>query len=155
MTEIPTELLRSLVREAVRDAVATAPEPAARSQAAPGAEFATHGERRRQVTGVRIATDADLAAFVRQLMALFDNPRARDDIRNGWHRFSLTNPQVEPGKHATATSVRVERGVLTERQVADAAEHARSIVAAPGVVITPLARDKARKLGVHIEKERR
>lgn len=51
--------------------------------------------------------------------------------------------------------MRVDRGVLTERQVAAAAETGQSIVVARGAVITPLARDKARALGVHIEKERR
>lgn len=101
-------------------------------------------------------TDEDLADFVRRLLVLFENPKTREDLRNGWLRFSLAGARPSAGAAAhTGATVRIERGVLTERQVAHAAETGQSITVAAGAVITPLARDKARSLGVHIDKERR
>ena len=49
---------------------------------------------------------------------------------------------------------RVERGAVTERAVAAAAAAGARLVPGPGAVLTPLAKDKARALGVPIDKER-
>ena len=54
----------------------------------------------------------------------------------------------------SATDVRVDRGAVTERMVARAAADGARLVLGPRAVLTPLARDKARTLGVPIEKER-
>jgi len=51
------------------------------------------------------------------------------------------------------TTVRIERGAVTERAVVAAAKAGRRIVLGPRAVVTPLARDKARTLGVALEKE--
>jgi hypothetical protein len=51
------------------------------------------------------------------------------------------------------TAVRIERGAVTERAVVAAAKAGRRIVLGPRAVVTPLARDKARTLGVALEKE--
>jgi hypothetical protein len=48
----------------------------------------------------------------------------------------------------------VERGAVTERAVAAAAAAGARLVLGPGAVLTPLAKDKARALGVPIDKER-
>ncbi|MDO5697491.1 MAG: hypothetical protein Q4G51_05900 [Dermatophilus congolensis] len=168
MSQVPAELLRTLVAEAVREAVAALPSGARGSEAVrhsndaavatPGAGFVSRDLPRRRTLAVRLATDDDLADFVRQLLGLFENPKTRSDLRNGWLRFSL-NGVAGSGRNVIGRVgggiLRIERGVLTERQVASAADSGQSIVVAPGAVITPLARDKARTLGVHIEKERR
>ena len=49
---------------------------------------------------------------------------------------------------------RVERGAVTERMVAAAARDGAALVLGPRAVLTPLARDKARALGVPVQKER-
>jgi hypothetical protein len=49
---------------------------------------------------------------------------------------------------------RVDKGAVTERAVAAAAAAGARIVVGPRAVLTPLAKDKARSLGVPIEKER-
>jgi hypothetical protein len=49
---------------------------------------------------------------------------------------------------------RVEKGAVTERTVAAAAAAGARLVLGPRAVLTPLARDKARALGVPISKER-
>jgi hypothetical protein len=49
---------------------------------------------------------------------------------------------------------RIERGAVTERAVQTAASAGARLVLGPRAVLTPLARDRARALGVPIEKER-
>jgi hypothetical protein len=49
--------------------------------------------------------------------------------------------------------LRVERGAVTERDVKKAAADGARVVIGRRAVLTPLARDKARSLGVVIEKE--
>jgi hypothetical protein len=51
------------------------------------------------------------------------------------------------------TALRIDRGAVTERAVVAAAKAGRRIVLGPRAVVTPLARDKARTLGVALEKE--
>ena len=93
-----------------------------------------------RVEPVRIDSDAALAAFVQLVLA-----RA-DEIRAGALSFTLGE--------ATSGVVRVDRGAVTERIVKQAADAGARLVLAPRAVITPLAREKARALGVEIERER-
>ena len=51
--------------------------------------------------------------------------------------------------------MRVEHGAVTERTIKKAADAGARLVLGPGAVLTPLARDKARALGIEIERERR
>jgi hypothetical protein len=53
----------------------------------------------------------------------------------------------------TGTVQRVEKGAVTERMVAAAAKAGAALVLGPRAVLTPLARDKARALGVPVQKE--
>jgi hypothetical protein len=132
--------LRALVREVVRDAVAdltpTAP---------------VNADQKSRVDSVRIATDNDLDAFVRQLLRLFENPKTRADLRNGRLSFRLAGTKAT----AQAASHRIDSGAVTERQIADIGASGGSLVLGPKAVLTPLAREKARALGVTINKERR
>jgi hypothetical protein len=126
------------------------PAAAAGERPAPPAPSPPAGDGRVEV--VSIASDADLDAFVRSLLARFENPRDRMAIRAGKLRFAL--------RHATAAgeqsdALRVERGAVTERTVKQAADAGAHLVLAPRAVLTPLAREKAKALGVRIERERR
>ena len=56
-------------------------------------------------------------------------------------------------RYLPAPPIRIPNGVLSERAVEHAAAQGRHILTAHAVAITPLARDKARALGVRIEKE--
>jgi hypothetical protein len=94
-----------------------------------------------RVEPVRIGSDAELAAFVQTVLA-----RA-DEIRAGALSFTL-------GQAAASGVVRIDRGAVTERIVKQAADAGARLVLAPRAVITPLAREKARALGVEIERER-
>jgi hypothetical protein len=62
---------------------------------------------------------------------------------------------LAPAGRAGVTPVirRVEKGAVTERAVIAAAKAGHRLVLGPRAVLTPLARDKARALGVPVEKE--
>ncbi|MEW5810678.1 MAG: hypothetical protein AB1925_14610 [Actinomycetota bacterium] len=158
---IDREALRQLVREVMRESIgdltsAPAPRPAAAPTPAPvpAGPVATGpltADERSRVDTVRLATDRDLDVFVRNLLRLFENPKTRADLRHGRLSFRLA------GTDRTAAgggSRRVERGAVTERQITDIAASGASLVLGPRAVLTPLARERARALGVTIHKER-
>ena len=177
MTELGGEGLRALVAVTVREAVAEMVATSARqarsdlpasaspvrlaAAAGPTAETldtTTSGPTRPRIvpgTGrvesIRIGCDGDLDAFARQLLELFENPKNRQDLRAGRYRFTLA-PGHTPAA-APAPVRRIERGAVTERCVVAAADAGERLLLARGAVLTPLARDKARSLGVHVEKE--
>jgi hypothetical protein len=103
---------------------------------------------------VDLRSDADLDAFVRSLVHRFENPRDRMAIRSGKLRFRLGATAGPAAAQAAAPVLRIERGAVTERTVRDAAAQGARLVLAPRAVLTPMARDRARSLGVEIEKER-
>ena len=111
---------------------------------------------------VSLRTDAELDAFVRRVAALCDDPGQRSALKDGRRRFSLagssqTDGPAQAGATQTATApvVRVDRGAVTERTVKKAAADGARLVVGPRAVLTPLARDKARSLGVQVEREER
>jgi len=157
--------LRALVREVVCEAVAglsqPAPPPTPRATApATVAEQigvtptgpVINGERNRTET-VRLVSDQDLDAFVRKLLALFENPKARADLRTGRLRFRLAG--AASAQVAASAPHRVDKGVVTERHIAEIAVSGGVLLLGPRAVVTPLAREKARALGISIEKERK
>jgi hypothetical protein len=98
---------------------------------------------------VRLHTSEDLRSFVLHLVELAADPARRQDILNGRLRFRLETP---PGA-AEAAVHRLDKGAVTERAVRAAArDHAR-LVLGRRAVLTPLARDAARALGVAIERD--
>lgn len=107
---------------------------------------------------VVIATDADLTAFVRRVAALCEDPGQRAALQDGRHGFRLAGaspgPVTVPARPPRPTEMRIERGAVTERTVVKAAAEGTRLVLGRGAVLTPLAKDKARSLGVEIEKER-
>jgi len=102
------------------------------------------------VQTVRLSTDEELHAFVLRVLRLADNPQRRRDILGGRLRFTLG--AVGPARPAVVQ--RVDKGAVTERAVSAAAAAGARLVLGRRAVLTPLARDKARALGVHVEKER-
>jgi hypothetical protein len=131
----------------------SAPAPAREQapEAAPAAQPAGNAE----VEDVDLRTDADLDAFVRSLVRRLENPRDRMAIRAGRVRFRLRSSPPAAPVQAAGPVMRVERGAVTERTVREAADAGARLVLAPRAVLTPMARDRARSLGVEIEKERR
>lgn len=100
---------------------------------------------------VRIESDADLAAFARALLerAAVDGPA----ILAGQLRFTLATGAVRAAGAAPTGALRVDSGAVTERTVRKAADAGARLILGPGAVLTPLARERARALGIDIERE--
>lgn len=143
-TALPPSDLAQLVREVIRDAL---PELLAES-------IGGTAKSPRATT-----TDADLDALVKHVAALCDDPRARAELKSGKRTVSWNDVAGQPKSHAAvpaATSKaahRVERGAVTERAVLAAHQAGATLIVGRRAVLTPLARDRARALGVITEKE--
>jgi len=156
------DTLRALVREVVREAVsglaatpAAPAEPARPSTVAdqmgvtPSGPLAADGKNRTET--VRLNGDQDLDSFVRRLLRLFENPKTRADLRTGRLTFRLAGAASTTG----GATHRIDSGVVTERHLADMPVSGGTLILGRKAVLTPLAREKARALGISIEKERK
>lgn len=150
--QFSSDELRAAVRAVLRDVL-----PAEMA----GAGAASGGAA--PVEQVAVTSDADLDALVRRVAALCEDPARRAALREGRHGFRLVSQAPVSADRARGATwaatgspgvVRVERGAVTERTVARAAADGARLVIGRKAVLTPLARDKARNLGVEIEKER-
>jgi hypothetical protein len=99
------------------------------------------------VESVSLGSDDDLNRFVRDLLTRAD----RDAILAGRVRFTLGGAGGSRAEGSGPT--RIDRGAVTERTVAAAAKAGGRLVLGPRAVVTPLAREKARALGIEIERE--
>jgi hypothetical protein len=174
-TAIDRDALRGLIRQVLQDAVpadlqkklaaalkskASVPKVGKASAAAKSAEQRTDE--------VSIASDADLERFIHRLLALAEDADSREAIKSGRMKFRLAKngrrplnsptapPRAERTTAAAAQSTgghRIDKGLVAERHVVAAAKSGKKLTVAKGVAVTPLARDKARQLGVVIERE--
>jgi hypothetical protein len=108
---------------------------------------------------VTIESDADLERFVHALLARAD--RDGEAIRAGRLRFALARrggaaaaPAGAAPAPAAGGTILIERGAVTERTVEKAAKAGARLVLGAKAVPTPLAREKARALGIDFERER-
>jgi hypothetical protein len=118
--------LRGMVREVLREALASkTPTSAMRTET------------------VRISNNGELQALVARII----EPATLEAIRAGKLRFALDHESAGP------RSGGMLEGVITEQKI-DRLAGTGTLVLAPGAVLTPLARDKARRLGLKIERRR-
>lgn len=171
------EAMRRMVREVLREALPDAIKGsgalraaaekvvagvAAPARAEPTTKKATPSAQpspARQNAGeeVSLQNDQDLAQFVRRIVHLLENPATREAVKSGRHGFKLKrssapSPAASPGRPGGAAQ-KILKGVVKENTVVDAAKAGARLVIGRGVVVTPLARDKARQLGVQIERD--
>jgi hypothetical protein len=92
---------------------------------------------------VRIASDGELQAFVARII----EAGTLEAVRAGKLRFTLGNTSANP------LAGGMLEGVITEQKI-DRLAATGTLTLAPGAVLTPLARDKARRLGLKIERRR-
>jgi hypothetical protein len=136
--------LRALIRDVIATEIA-----AVKRDAAPAAKAAPAEHR------VRIAGDADLAAFAKQVLSLAGDPATRNAIVNGSYRFTLeggASNVLSPSAPAASSSARIEKGVVTETLLLKLPKGTKRLQVGAGVSVTPLARDKASSLGITIER---
>lgn len=141
--------LRALVRELIRDVL-----PEVREQP--------------EVREVRITNDADLAGFVAAILDLAQDGAEVERIRSGGLRFAWNGPsssqpvasQADDGAAAAKPEgstapqpiLRIDKGAVTERMVGRALADGTRIMLGKGAVVTPLAREYARKNKVTLER---
>jgi hypothetical protein len=158
MSDDARDILRELLAEALNGTNGHAPA----AQVPPPPVAAVHRPSTWEapaggVERVTLAGDDDLNRFVRDLLTRPD----RDAILAGRIRFTLGATEGGPGRIPSGSSggsppggpTRIDRGAVTERTVAAAAKAGGRIVLGPRAVLTPLAREKARALGLVIERE--
>jgi hypothetical protein len=135
--------LRALIRDVIATEIAAVKRDHAPSPAAPA-------EHR-----VRIANDADLAAFAKQVLNLANDPATRSAIANGSYRFKLEGASASAAAtsvSAAGSSARIEKGVVTEGALLKLPKGTKRLQVGASVSVTPLARDKASSLGITIER---
>ena len=141
---IDKSLLRDLVKAVIAEEVAAIRKPKA--------EPAASEER------IAISNDADLIAFARRVLSLASDPIKAKEIAAGRYPFRLDRPaalHAMPSSQATtlpAQSHRIESGVVTESILNKLPRGLKRLLLAPGVTVTPLAKDRARTLGLTFER---
>jgi hypothetical protein len=94
-------------------------------------------------------------------LKLSENPSERQKLKDGRITFRLTagatGPAAAPAAtgqshRATGQSHRIERGLLSERQVDRLPRQTKSVLIGKQVRMTPLARDRLRQRGIVIER---
>jgi len=132
------DLIRTLIRDVIAEEV-----KAMRTGKAPTTA----------ATSVRIASDADLAAFAKDVLRLAADPKIRAAIEAGRHPFQLAgSTPVTAAAAPSGQSHRVDKGVVTESVIAKLGKGVSRLILAPGVSITPLARDKAKARNISVER---
>jgi len=142
-----SEALRQMVREVLREVLPRDAEPA------PGPQSPAPGPRGDgpDVRRVRVQDDRDLADVVTQVLRLAEDPARVADLRSGRIRFALVTGDAPPATSAPGP-IEVDRGAVTERLIQRASREQRPLRLGPRAVVTPLARDRARALGVALER---
>lgn len=169
------DLLRSVIRDVLGDLLGDATGGVSTSHDRPtlGGRAVARDDRRVEATrgNVAVATQADLDALVRRVLADAGDPARRAAWERGQLRATLRRPggsppatlgnsprrgledrrDVERGR--AGGELRIERGAVTERVVQQAARDGAELVLGPRAVLTPLAKERARRAGVPIRHE--
>jgi hypothetical protein len=142
---IDKSLIRDLVKSVIAEEVAAMRQP--KAAAAPAAE-----ER------VAIGSDADLVAFARRVLSLAGDPAKAKEIAAGRYPFRLSRPATPHNAATTAPAApvaqahRIDSGVVTESTLNKLPRGLSRLLLGPGVTVTPLAKDRARALGLTFER---
>src|SRR5262245_24685481 len=168
---IDREALRGLIRQMLRDAV---PADMQKKLAAALAKKRISAKAKptspaadEPAEEVNIASDGDLHRFVQRLLTMVEDGAVRQALKSGQKKFRLAKSGVsssatprpqprEEGRRPAAQNAggnRIDKGLVAERHIVAAAKNGKRLTVAKGVAVTPLARDKARQLGVVIERE--
>lgn len=146
--------LRAMVRDLLRDVLA--------KSSLGNAAGATPNTRQ-----VKLTTDKELADFVTLLIGMIDDPATGNAVRNGDVTFTIagnahaaipparsaTQPAVAPAPRLSETNTSTLGGIVTEARINKLAGPG-TVLLSPDAVITPLARDRARSLGLKFERKR-
>lgn len=153
MSGISSQEIRQLVREALRELLpAGKTKPEAQGTVLARLRAALLEPKPARVE-VRMESAADLSAFARDLL------QAPEDVRLGIlsGRIELGLAQKSQAGVAPVrqcTQQQISKGVVTETMVAEIGKTSDRLIIGRGVVLTPLARDKAREVKLEIVRDR-
>jgi hypothetical protein len=144
---IDRNLMRELVKSVIAEEVAAIRKPGAPSAPAAAEEL------------VAIANDGDLVAFARRVLSLAGDPTKAKEIAAGRYPFRLARTATQHAPAPTSQpfppagqSHRIDGGVVTESTLNKLPRGLSRLLLGPGVTVTPLARDRARALGITFER---
>ena len=142
---IDKSLLRDLVKSVIAEEVAAIRKPGAVSAPAPSVER------------IAIASDGDLVAFAHRVLSLAGDPAKAKEIAAGRYPFRLARVATQPASTSqpsapTAQSHRIDSGIVTESTLNKLPRGLSRLLLGPGVTVTPLAKDRARALGLTFER---
>ncbi len=141
------ELLRLLVRDALREALGGVTGASEITKA-----LSVKVSPAQVVEVVSLTNDADVKSLVNRVLDMAADPQTLDALRQGRIVFQLSQ-QASSHSVNDSTTTRIEKGAVTESTIRKAAESGSTVIVARKVVVTSLARDKARDLGVTIIRE--
>ena len=96
-----------------------------------------------------IGSDAELAAFVRRLLDMADDPKTREKIRAGDLRFKLADVD---GRQRTEVKQVAPPQFVTERWVDALPKGTTVVTVGKRTRLTPLARDRLKSRKIRIER---
>jgi hypothetical protein len=159
---IDREELRALVREALKESLATS--AAAATPAADGLAGEIHvalGRGRPARLPVAVASSADLDRFAQALAGACGDDTVKAAIVAGDVRFELARTATpssastaKPAAPARGGAFEMSSGVLSEAKIVEISRTHRKILVGRDVVMTPLARDKAREMKVELVRQK-
>lgn len=160
MTQIDREELRQLVRQALRETLGAG--AGAASKAPPGLiddmrAALSRGKPAR--VPVAVGNAADLDRFAREILHAADHSDLKAAIAAGDICFEPAAGDGRKPKFGGEPPVKrdageLEAGVLSETRVVELARTGRRILIGRKVVVTPLAREKARQLKVELVRQK-
>lgn len=139
-----SEDIRSLIREVLAEELKTL-RVTGKQASAPAPQ--------NRVETISIGNDSDLNAFVKKILDLVNDDKTCADIKAGRIRFQLAGRQSTSDQQnvATAASVTFEKGLISEKKIADLPEGS-TIRATKAVCFTPLALDEIRRKRISVER---
>ncbi len=141
------EMLRALVRDALREALSGVNGVSEIAKA-----LTVQTKPAQLVEVVSLNTDSDVKSLVNRVLDMAADPQSLAALREGTIVFQLSNQSSQHSSNGSSTT-RIEKGAVTESTIRKAAESGSTLILGRKVVVTSLARDKARDLGVTIIRE--
>jgi hypothetical protein len=154
MARIDRDELRSMVRQALKETLGAKGDAPAEAAGDLASDIKTALARGKPA---KVKMAADLDAFARGILAAGEDSVLKQAILSGDVRFEIAggaearSSQKAPAKGG---SFHMESGVLGETKIVELARSHSKIVVGSDVVVTPLAREKARQLKVEIARQK-
>ena len=154
MSALSSSELRQLVREALREVLpAVGPASGAGGSLVSRLRAALSGQGPARID-VAMTNDADLGNFARNVAQAAEHEDLKAAIVSGQIGFALARNRTQTDTPMTKVQHRIDKGVVTEIMVSEIGKANGRLVIGKGVVVTPLARDRAREVKLEIVRDR-